>query len=230
MKNNPQVVEWSKSWEKALRNVGDIEEVIKLWRTPMPRGWLREWGGDLGYRKKGNDQGEKRIERQLFEANKSGLVLKYEEAKLPINLIYHNMPFVNQRGGQVLADALGIVQIERSLHPLIFEVKVSNEHPWYALVENLRQLRLARACARQIQGFLRDKAEQYTMRGVRGMVLAPRSYFAKSHKGKNTLEASRKLLTKLKKETRARIAFGVWNEEQPTQIEIIASNWLNHAL
>ena len=228
--NKPQVTEWSESWKKTFADVGDIEGVLKLWKAPMPRHWEREWTGDLGYRKKGNDQGEKRIERQLFEANNREVTVQYKASKSPIKLIYHNMPLVNQSRGQVIADAFGVVQIGEIYHPLLFEIKVNNEHPWYALVENLRQLRLARACARRIQQFVKEKTGQQTARGVWGMVPAPKSYFDKSSKRRNSLEASRQLLKILKENTRARISFGVWNEDQPTQIEIIESNWLNHSL
>jgi hypothetical protein len=58
----------------------------------------------------------------------------------------------------------------------MIEVKVAANDPWFALVENLQQIRLARACAHKIQEFVLKSSKKRVGRGVWGLILAPESY------------------------------------------------------
>jgi len=126
------------------------------------------------------------------------------------------------RSGQVIADAFGVLKIGKSIRPLFIEVKVTANDPWFALVENLQQIRLARACAHKIQDFVHTKSEHRVERGVWGLILASKTYYEK-HVGK--LNGCNPMLEVLKRTTRARVAFGISDYLATGQIRIIAHNW-----
>src|SRR6266487_3674211 len=181
MKENLTFTVWSKKWKEERKNV-HTETILKLWQQPLPRHWERQiWEGKLGYRKRSDNKGEQRIERQLFELGSRGVNLEFPDGGKParVEAVYHNMPLVNQRHGQVIADAFGVLEMDRVCRPLFIEVKTTDNDPWYALVENLQQVRLARACAQRIQHFVHQKTKHRTQFGVWGLVLAPNSYYQK---------------------------------------------------
>ena len=85
----------------------------------MPRGWKREiWYGKLGYRKRSDSKGEQCIEKQLFNGGAEGckLVFSNQHTNLDyrVRAIYHNMPLANQRNGQVIVDAFGVLETDKS--------------------------------------------------------------------------------------------------------------------
>lgn len=170
---------WSAEWKDGRKAI-DAARILRLWRQPMPLGWEREiWNGKLGYRKRSNHRGEQRIENVLFD--KKVFQISFEKAETHIgcrvDAIYQNMPLANMRSGQVIADAFGVLKIGKTVRPLFIEVKVTANDPWFALVENLQQIRLARACAHKIQNFVQQKTEHQVERGVWGLILASESYY-----------------------------------------------------
>ncbi len=193
----------------------------------MPSGWEREvWKGKLGYRKLSDSRGEQLIESQLL-ADKSEpfkLVCSDRElnAEYRVRAIYHNMPLANQRSGQVIADAFGILETDTTARPLFIEVKTTANDPWFALVENLQQIRLGRACAHKIQSFAELSSKLRVERGVWGLILAPTNYYEK-HSG--SLAKCASLLAILKQNTRARVAFGISESLVDRQVRLIAHNW-----
>lgn len=225
MKENPLFTKWSDQW-KAERSKCDPHHIVKLWQDAMPQRWKRDiWEGELGYRKRSDNKGEQRIEKELFAA-KGGFVLNASsEVPKPFRCvaIYHNMPLANQRRGQVIADAFGILEIGKVKRPLLIEVKVTDHNLWYSLVECLQQVRLARACAKNITAFTKKMTASHELAsGIWGMVLAPASYYEKHEKRMKDCE---NLLCILKEQTCARIAFAVWPSKADDHIEIRHSNW-----
>jgi len=167
-----QFSDWSSQWKEG-RKANDARKILKLWQQPMPRGWEREiWEGKLGYRKRTDKKGERHTERQLFNGKSNGFQLTFSDQKTNadyrVGAIYQNMPLANQRKGQVIADAFGVLTIDKRVRPLFFEVKVTANDPWFALVENLQQIRLARACAHRIQDFVHRNSNHRVERGVWG--------------------------------------------------------------
>jgi hypothetical protein len=165
------------------------------------------WFHALGYRKKskdGLDRGEQEIERLLFKRSHVEIV---RERRRPLSLIVtdHNFPLARQSKGQVLCDALGFIDHRSAYHPVAIEVKTTNGDPWFAVVENLIQIRLARS---------NHNIEQYAIkhclanrniqkaRGAWGLVLAPSKYFSQN---RPHLETALKLIQELKSKTQARI-------------------------
>jgi hypothetical protein len=229
---NPHAIErfskWSAEW-KAGRERNDASAILELWHQPVPRAWARAvWTGKLGYRKRSSDKGEQRTEKELFNRVREDFALVFSDqepsAGYRVKTIYHNMPLANQRKGQVIADAFAVLVTGANSRPLFIEVKVTANNPWFALVENLQQIRLARACARKIENFVLESSKHRVERGVWGLILAPENYYAR-HSAR--LSKCTHLLDALKKGTRARVAFGVSDSLAHGQIRIIAHNWLS---
>jgi hypothetical protein len=221
-----QFIAWSAGWKNERKRKGtDPAKILALWQQPTPRGWEREiWKGRLGYRKRTDDKGERCIEKELFDGRPKVLIFPDEEtnSEYRVESIYHNMPLANQRGGQVIADALCVLKIDKCARPLLIEVKDEANDPWFALVENLQQIRLARACAHKIQEFLHENWKHPVQRGVWGLILAPESYY-KRHSA--CLTKCRALLDALRTSSRARVAFGHSDLLADDKIKIVAHNW-----
>lgn len=225
-----QFNDWSAEWKDERKKI-EADHILKLWQKPLPRDWEREiWEGKLGYRKRSDNKGEQCTEKELFNGGSNGFELVFSgqqrNANYRVKPIYHNMPLANRRKGQVIADAFGVLETGKSVRPLFIEVKVAANDPWFALVENLQQIRLARACAQKIQAFVHENTEYRVGRGVWGLILAPESFY-ENHSGK--LAKCNPLLDALKQKTRARVAFGSSDSLASGQIKIIIHNWLAKA-
>jgi hypothetical protein len=219
---------WSRRW-KDERKHNNPAEIIKLWRDPLPRGWAREnWRGKVGYRKQSDHRGEQVTENKLFASHHKQFQLLWSDSQrehdVSVQAIYHNMPLANQRSGQVIADAFGILRVGEKARPLFIEVKQTADNPWFALVENLQQIRLARACADQIRTFTVSRSKLSVEPGVWGLILAPNSFYKKHS---ISLERCRSLLGELKRRTTARVAFGSSDSLVGGKISIVADNWFS---
>jgi hypothetical protein len=65
-KAREQFKNWSVRW-KHERKQNNPDEIIKLWRDPLPGGWARDvWQGEIGYRKRSDHRGEQATEKRLF--------------------------------------------------------------------------------------------------------------------------------------------------------------------
>jgi hypothetical protein len=222
-----QFNDWSTEWKGERKKSGAVR-ILKLWQRQMPRGWEREiWAGRIGFRKRSDNKGEQCTEKELFNYGPGifELIVSGKEGnpEYRVEAIYHNMPLANQRKGQVIADAFGVLKIGKSVRPLLIEVKVAANNPWFALVENLQQIRLARACAQRIREFVHKNSKHRVERGVWGLILAPENYY-KRHSG--NLTDCKSLLDVLKRHSRARVAFGISDSLADGQIRIVAHNWL----
>lgn len=137
--------------------------------------------------------------------------------------MYHNLPLANRRGGQIIADAFAAITVKRKTHPLLVEIKTNANNCWYALVENLLQVRLARACENELCTRF-EAAAGAKFKGAWGMVLAPNEYYTNEGTSKG-LEESMDLLAELKEKTEARVAFCGADALRSGEITIIKSNW-----
>jgi hypothetical protein len=166
------------------------------------------WFHALGYRKKskgGLDRGEQQIERLLFKRPR--IQIGREKGKpLSLRVTDHNFPLAKQSKGQALCDALGFITYGNTYHPVAIEVKNTDGNPWFAIVENLIQIRLARFNLRNIeQHAIKTSLASSTVlkvRGAWGLVLAPSKYFSRNP---IQLQAALKLIQALKNKTRARV-------------------------
>jgi len=183
------------------------------------------WFHVLGYRKKSNDRGEQKIERPLLERSPIEIV-REKGRPLSLEVTDQNFPLARQSKGQVLCDALGFIKHGGIYHPVVIEVKITDANPWFAVVENLIQIRLARFNLNNIEQHvikcsLKDKNLQKA-RGSWGLVLAPSKYFSKEP---IYLEAALKLIQELKSRTQARIILAATDELKEGRLKWIKGSY-----
>lgn len=215
---------WSAEWKK-LRETQDVEKAIEMWRAKKASDWERtDWTGEIeSYRHKiKSDRGEKKIERLLFE-RKEGFEIRVGEHVIgAFKATYHQKPLANQKSGQVIADASGVLKLRKGkkVHPLMVEVKDTANDCWYALIECLQQVQMARAYPD-----FKKTCPGTDGEGVWGMVLAPEDYF--TTKRSDSLMSLCNALLKRLKQSHARIAFASSDKLKDGIIELLPEhhNW-----
>lgn len=226
--NQDSFAQWSQNFKKARTQVGDNKLVIKLWQEQMQKlgEWRRtNWGREAGFTrnpKGGVTRGEMKTEQlMLGELGKlKRLQLCRNDQNYQLISVYHAAPSANPRSGQVIADVLGVVQVKKELHPLLVEIKTTDRDPWYALVECLQQVKLARANEKNLVQML-SRWVSPKPKGAWGLVVAPAGYYNK-HKG--ILTKCEKLLEELKK-TKARVAFAAGDQLENLRLDWVCGNW-----
>ncbi len=216
---------WHDVWDKAkASSPGDTATVIQAWKAKAPAKLLRKnWSMKTGFRKRvkaeallpkteeASDRGEQKIERQLL--GKKGEFKQHSwDPDVNFYAAFHNVPYLNIRRGQIISDVFGFIGPGHVLNPVAVEVKVTAGTLWTAVIQNLQQVKLARANATnlakyfsKLKGF--EKAPEVVgstgvaskreiLRGTWGMVVAPASYYDKA-KATNIYAAVEELLAKL---------------------------------
>ena len=224
---------WSSKWDSAKKAKGEVEAIIDLWKQPVPDCAKRlNWKLELGYRKthKGLPCGEQKIEKQLLGSKNHfsfrKLVIKGNTSHTFIG-VYNDMRCAPDYGskktiGQVIADAFGLILDDKGvIRPICVEVKVTDANPWFALVENLKQVKLMRFNEKELNRFL-SELHLPNAKGTWGIVLAPETYYTKH---KEALAQAKKLLVELKSRTEARIAFCTSDNLPQNEIKVKCSNW-----
>jgi hypothetical protein len=186
------------------------------------------WSHALGYRKKskdGLDRGEQEIERLLFERSPIEIV-REKGRTLSLEVTDQNFPLARRSKGQVLCDALGFIEHGGIYHPVAIEVKTTNANPWFAVVENVIQIRLTRFNLNNIEQHaikhsLANKNLQKA-RGAWGLVLAPSKYFDQN---RPHLEAALKLIQELKSKTEARIILASTDDLKEGRLKWIENSY-----
>lgn len=204
---------WSQRWNKLRtfdKNSNMVSEVLDLWKTPAPKECLRsEWPMPRGYRKRNeNDRGEQKIERQLFTEGTFDVTKLTNGKPETFNLvpIFHNVACATQQKGQTITDALGVLTVGKKKHPVAIEVKVDANDLWYAIVENLKQVKMMRANLGNLGRLIAppETNEDTEYKGTWGIVLAPEAYYTK-HKKSAATGSVLELLTTMLTSTEARI-------------------------
>lgn len=187
-----------------------IKQVIEYYMqsiTKSEQAQREVWSHALGFRKKSKDRldrGEQKVERLLFEM--SPIEIRRKGGSLYLKVTDQNFPMAKQAKGQVLCDAIGFIEHRRKYHPVAIEVKTNDQNPWFAVVENLIQIRLARFNLNNIEQHALKRSLAFDnlqkARGTWGLVVAPSKYFDHNH---TIREATLKLIQELKNTTEARI-------------------------
>jgi len=208
-----------------------IKQVLAFYSRVIPKSVQAQrkgWSHVLGYRKHskdGLDRGEQEIEKLLFERSPIEIV-REEGTPLSLMVTDQNFPLARQSRGQVLCDALGFISHGGICHPVAIEVKTTDADPWFAVVENLIQLRLARFNLNNIEqhAIKRSLATKNVQkaRGAWGLVLAPSKYFDRDS---TLLKAALLLIHELKKRTRARIILATTDDLKEGRIKWIEGSY-----
>jgi hypothetical protein len=196
-----------------------IEQLIRLWQSPIPGSWQRGMDPQLMgrcYRRGDIDaphDGEHAIENDILCRSLDKISCFGYKLLDGVNAL----PLARDSGGgrsaNVEADMLLLGELDGDYRLFLCEVKDRANDPWYALVESLRQLRLFLANA--------ETRCLFTRRGsiiglpadipVTGLVLAPIEYYSSRGKKQNAVKPSSELLMRLALEFGVDIQLAVWD-------------------
>lgn len=211
---------WRGDWETAKDAVGDVKRILDIWKKPAPPGWKKE-GLNLTQGFRSNSvkyRGEQELERLLLGAQGGFNIhcIKWAKELWPFVAMHHRLYIANQKKGQVIADAFGLILLGSEVHPVAVEVKVKANDCWSAMVQNLLQIRMLRHCHKVLK---REFA--IDLKGVWGIVLAPKTYFEHDRVKFAACQNAMKAL----KSTEARVAFCSSDGLGRHNIKYLAGNW-----
>jgi hypothetical protein len=227
---------WSAQWEQGRQYKGvqipekalpsRIKGIINLWNMEMPLTWEREnWAflQQRGFRRgdERDPQPEHKLEKEFFDLR----AWEVKGGPLPMYLYpeLNEISFGNQGDGQRKIDVLAILKIEDRSTPLAIEMKgQSTNNCWFAVVENLQQLKLLH---RYPQSRLADNPllkpfEQLPLSDSWGMVLAPSQFFDAKGQKRNSFRQANELIRALRKERGVTILLAAFNENVRGQIDL----------
>lgn len=127
------------------------------------------------------------------------------KAKYLLLGLLHNVGLATKKSGNWITDCLALFRVGKCNHPLAIEVKINANNPWYAVVENLQQVRMLRGNVKNIQADFASVRDILDFKGAWGMVLTddPR-YFEK-----NETAAALPLIQRMVETSEARVMLGV---------------------
>jgi hypothetical protein len=231
---------WYEKWLELANFTGEIlkeeewsrriNEVIGLWCGGSPLdGWRRNLKFDFRDRdlctpgtiycrgdREAPNSGEHQIEDEIIKNRETLTFFSGEYCFEPIvNSFPCSKDCSGGREGNVEIDLLGILKTPTgAIHPLICEVKCKDNNPWYAAVENLRQLRLFIDNSENLE-FIRKKCGNARMRFVApvGIVLAGPDYYKSRGQKLNSMNPTQELLDRLQAQCKdARVILATWDE------------------
>lgn len=226
-----------KRWSDAFKShkpfdpTRDINDVIRFYRRPIEdwRATQRQnWQSTPGYRKNpkdNRDKGEQIIEKCLLRNPGEPIQIINETNGKSLSLFCteHNFPLARVMSGQVLCDVFGYLKSRDGYRPVAIEVKEKDGNPWFAVVENLIQVRLARSNVGNVEEWMRKRLQKNVrIRGTCGLVVAPPKYFT-GHK--RELKAATMLIERLRTETKARIMVCAFDSGDNVLRWIEGSHW-----
>lgn len=208
--------EWADKWidlacftGACLSDAADrIDGVLALWNEPVASEWLRgpERLHDPGQRdRRGGGNAEPNTPEWKLECE----VLYPPGGRTTTSLGWTVVDGVNAlplttnpglgREGNVEADMLLLVKDEYSCGLQLIEVKVEADNPWYAAVENLRQLKLfSKSLEAQRLFHTRCSAPDLPEElHVTGVVLAPHAFYKARGQKANSVEPAQELLCRI---------------------------------
>jgi len=221
---------WNKEWNQLMRFDGSgfdgvqdrIRDIKTLWERQVEPSWLRpgqiddrRWLEGVGYRRgdvidpaSGEHKIEADILKNLHGVSWLGGSLVDGLSAIPLTRI----------GRGVEGDLLVLARHGTSYNMHLTEVKVSANHAWYAVVENLRQLRLLQGNA-EVFGdegmcgiFKRRSADIPSGIPVSGVVLGVNEFYGERGQKHNAVAPARELIEALG----SIVTLAVWHEETRT--------------
>lgn len=184
-----------------------IANARSLWDAPLDTAWHRgteddeKWKAERYRRSDINSprRGEHWLESQILRTRFDAIQC------LGGRLVDGVNAFPLGRPDKVVeADLVLLVEVQHHLQIVVVEAKWSDRdpwgsnHPWYAVLENLRQLRLFMANPHAPRFFHRRRALTIEQIPVMGMVLAPSAYYAREGQRRNSLAPARQLIEAMK--------------------------------
>jgi hypothetical protein len=196
-----------------------IEALLVLWQTPIAGMWRGVDSQLLGrrYRRSGYDHASKEylIEKELLADPLRELKFFAGAVIDGVNAV----PLVQHRSG-IEADLFLLVE-EVDARPAVYVIEVKDDanNPWYALLENLLQLRctLESVEARRLFHHRRTLAFLPPLDlPHRGMVLAPQAFYSADGQKGAAVTAAKQLIEKLSKVCGVHVTLAVWDAAHRT--------------
>ncbi len=228
------LAQWGQDWLKAASFTsrvhedvdGAIERLLELWKQELPLDWERDVDtvavGQDRYRrvhKQGaaRPQSEHEIESQVLgELDQPIPPDTWDGLELidGLNAVPLCADPGGDRAGNVEADLLLLVRDGDVWGQRLVEVKSSSTNAFYAVAENLRQLRLFQGSA-AAQSIFHDRgtAPADQPLPVAGAVLAPRRFYESAGQKRNGAEYARRLIAAIEADpgVDARITLQAWD-------------------
>lgn len=121
------------------------------------------------------------------------------------------------RNGNVEADLFLLVRNSQSYRLILAEVKHSANHAWFAVVENLRQLKLLVSGEDACLLFRQRRPALGLPDGipVTGLVVAPRCFYSQPGRKANSTAAARMLISAIRSKIDVDLRLSVWDTRGP---------------
>ncbi len=228
--------DWHRAWLALGKFAGKthpdaptaIQEVIRLWRCPVPDGWQRPLDDRLlGTTRdmrgpSGEPRGEHVLEIEILGTNDEPMeaVTCFGE---PAKDGFNALPLARNPGmggeGDVEADLLLLTESARGYRLNLLEVKIGDKQAFYALVETLRQLRLLLESVQTRNVFSQRAAAPAgvpTSLPVTAAVLARRDYYDKKGQKTEGVRLARRLIVGIQGELPpgTRLELGIWDVDR----------------
>jgi hypothetical protein len=201
-----------------------VSAVVELWRNPIPPGWERGQDSRLldsatrygrgNYREDSVRRGEHAIEYEVLAPSPSDVMTTSLGARLVdgVNAVPLAKDAGGGRTGNVEADMLLLVEDEHGYSLHLVEVKTSSNNPWFAAVENLRQLRLFSE-SHHAQRLFHTRCRELGLPQdlpVTAIVLASPAFYSAPGQKANSLAAAQGLLARMHAEVNVDARLAVW--------------------
>jgi hypothetical protein len=238
------VSSWKEHWWECARYSGPIvpqvegriAALLALWQTPIAPGWQRGVDPQLlkcRYRRGDKEKphpGEHTIEAEVL-ADPLDQLSCFSGAVIDgINAVPLLADPDGGRLDNVEADLFLLVKNANETFAIyVVEVKDKDKNPWYALIENLLQLRLTQDSP-AIRGLFQHRKTlpnpevplDFPPHGLvaapldlprQGIVLAPPSYFEAPDQKRNAVAAARKLISAFQTHLAIATQFATWDAD-----------------
>jgi hypothetical protein len=231
--------QWSHRWAKEREYSGrllsakevsaKIERVKTLWDVSIPCEWERENWTFLtteGFRRKPGliPQPEHELEKAIFARDK--WTIKSEQGMSFVSPRLNEISFAKHKQGQRKIDVLAVLKTGDCQIPLAIEVKKTTNNCWFAVVENLQQLKLLRAYPQkrlQNHPFL-AAFKNLHLPASTGMVLAPMDFFYHQGQKYNSFCHAQELIHELRTHCGITVLLGAFSEGEQGQIKVLGSS------
>lgn len=207
--------DWCERWMSLARYTGPdvpaaesrIPAIVELWDEPIPAGWERPQDQrllDPNSRYLRNHMhgrptpgSEHELEHQLLCPTPATEVSVEPDGRLVdgINAVPLARDQGGHRAGNVEADMLLLIQYTDGQHELLLvEAKTTSNTAWYAVVENLRQLKLYQLSVTAQSIFTRRQPGLPETIPTTGLVLAPDEFYSARGAKRNAVAPARRLI------------------------------------
>lgn len=230
------VKQWNEAWAELMNFDGDeipnprprIGMLLNLWAEVVPPEALRIGlkirpellNPSIRYNRGNNDRSKRAehiIENQILTID-----------NLLNNEIIDGLNALALGRGQIGDGSRNKVEADLALvtsrNIIIGEVKVKANNPWYALIENLKQLKLAIEQRSMIVNLFKERGhcapEIFNNIPIISAVIAPKNYYNSPGQKANSLPWTKKLSEKLLQQYNVKAELLVWEDNKLSHLQI----------